>query len=214
MVARAQRPVAHSRASGYTSREGDDEVTMPATRALPFWLTAGVILAMAAILLAMGRVPICTCGYVKLWHGEVMSSGNSQHLSDWYTPSHIIHGFIFYWLAWLVAPKVPLGWRLLGATVVEVGWEILENSPVIIDRYREVTISLDYYGDSVINSVADVLAMVTGFLLASRLPVWLTVAIAVTFELVTTLLIRDGLILNVIMLVWPMQAILDWQGGG
>jgi hypothetical protein len=86
MVARAQRPVAHSRASGYTSREGDDEVTMPATRALPFWLTAGVILAMAAILLAMGRVPICTCGYVKLWHGEVMSSGNSQHLSDWYTP--------------------------------------------------------------------------------------------------------------------------------
>jgi Protein of unknown function (DUF2585) len=186
---------------------------MQTTRALPYWLTTGVIVAGAATLLAMGRVPICTCGYVKLWHGEVMSSGNSQHLTDWYTPSHIIHGFLFYWLTWLVAPKAPLGWRLLAATLVEVAWEVLENSPVIIDRYRAVTISLDYYGDSVINSVADVLAMVLGFLLASRLPVRLTIAIAVAFELLTTLLIRDGLILNIIMLIWPLEAIRTWQAG-
>ena len=182
-------------------------------RALPYWLTAAVIVAAAIVLLALGRVPYCTCGYVKLWEGVVKSPGNSQHLSDWYTPSHLIHGFIFYWLAWLVAPKAPLGWRLLAATLVEAAWEILENSPLIIDRYRAVTISLDYYGDSVLNSVSDMLTMVVGFLLAARLPVWLTIAVAVGFEVLTTLLIRDGLALNVLMLVWPVAAVRAWQAG-
>jgi len=182
-------------------------------RALPYWLTAGVIVAAAIVLLALGRVPYCTCGYVKLWEGVVKSPGNSQHLSDWYTPSHLIHGFIFYWLAWLVAPKAPLGWRLLAATLVEAAWEILENSPLIIDRYRAVTISLDYYGDSVLNSVSDMLTMVVGFLLAARLPVWLTIAVAVGFEVLTTLLIRDGLALYVLMLIWPVAAVPAWQAG-
>jgi hypothetical protein len=187
---------------------------MQERRMLPYWLTAGVILATGAVLLAMGRVPICGCGYVKLWEGVVRSSGNSQHLSDWYTPSHLIHGFLFYWLTWLIAPKAPLGWRLLAATVIEVAWEILENSPIIIDRYRAVTISLDYYGDSVINSLADTMMMVVGFLLAARLAVRLTVAIAIGFEILTTVLIRDGLALNVLMLVWPIEAVRDWQAGG
>ena len=186
---------------------------MLSRRALPYWLTAGVIVLAALVLLSMGRVPICTCGYVKLWEGEVMSPGNSQHLSDWYSPSHLIHGFLFYWLTWLVAPRAPLGWRLLAATIVEVAWELLENSPVIIDRYREVTISLDYYGDSVLNSVSDIAMMVIGFLLASRLPVWVTVSIAVGFEILTTFLIRDGLVLNVLMLVWPIEAVRAWQAG-
>lgn len=182
-------------------------------RISPGLVLAAILFLTAAWLLSIGREPICTCGYIKLWHGEVVSSENSQHISDWYTPSHMIHGFLFFGLLWLIARRLSLGWRLVIATIVECGWEILENSDAVIERYRSVTISLDYFGDSVLNSTADVLAMMLGFWLASKLPIWVTVALIVVFEATTIIVIRDGLVLNVLMLIYPLDWIAGWQAG-
>lgn len=173
-----------------------------------------------AILLAMGRPPICTCGTVELWYGNINGPGNSQHLSDWYTPSHIIHGMLFYGLAWLlfvkwqVGGKDPARWGFPLAVFLEAAWEVLENTPFVIDRYRAVTVNWGYSGDSVINSIADIGWMSLGFWLAMRLPVKLTVALAVTAEIVTALVVKDNLTLNVVMLVWPLESIRVWQGAG
>ena len=176
----------------------------------------GLVCAIAAILLAMGRVPICKCGYVKLWHGVVFSAENSQHVSDWYTFSHVIHGFGFYWLAGLIGRR--LGWslslRFVIAMVVEASWEVLENTPMVIDRYRATTIALDYYGDSILNSVADMGAMALGFFLAARLPVAVTIVLTLVMELGVGWMIRDNLLLNIIQLVYPLEFILRWQQGG
>jgi hypothetical protein len=182
-------------------------------RLAPFLVVAFTVLLAAAWLLWIGREPICKCGYVKFWHGQVVSSENSQHLSDWYTPSHILHGFAFYGLLWLFARRLSFGWRLAIATAIEAAWEVIENSDAIIERYRAVTISLDYYGDSVLNSVADIGAMIFGFWLAARLPVWLTVTLFLLAEAMTIWLIRDGLLLNILMLTFPLDAVSTWQAG-
>ena len=181
--------------------------------AVGLWLAAG------AILLAMGRVPICTCGTVKLWWGVVQSSENSQHIADWYSFSHVIHGLRFYffahilWRRWKLFGGRPAAWALPIAVAFEAFWELLENSPLIIDRYRAVTVSFGYSGDAVINSIADIGFMALGFWIASKLPVWSSVVMAIAFELFTLAMIRDNLALNVLMLVWPLDAVRDWQAG-
>ena len=171
-----------------------------------------------AILFAMNRPPICTCGYVELWHPQVQSSGNSQHIADWYSPSHFTHGLIMYFVAWLLWRKwrlfdgKPARWALPIAVLVEAAWEVTENTPMVIDRYRAVTISWGYSGDSIVNSASDIGFMVLGFLFASRLPAWVSIAVAIGLELLTLWTIRDNLTLNVVMLFWPIEAIRQWQG--
>jgi hypothetical protein len=179
-------------------------------------IAVSLVMLTAAVLLGMGRVPICQCGYVKAWHGIVSSSENSQHVSDWYTFSHIIHGFGFYGLFWLLGRRFgwPVGVRLVFAILLESAWEILENTPLIINRYRATTIALDYYGDSVLNSISDIGSMIVGFVLASRLPVWLIVVLTIVMEVAVGLWIRDNLTLNIIQLVYPLDAVLRWQQGG
>jgi hypothetical protein len=180
---------------------------------LPVAASAVLVAAAAGLLLAMGRDAICPCGYVRLWHGEVPSAQSSQHLLDWWSFSHLIHGFWFYGMLWLVAPRLGMGWRFLAATAIEVAWELVENSAWVIERYRTTTVSVDYNGDSVLNAMSDIGMMWLGFALAMRLPVWLSLLIVVVAEALPMLAIRDGLLLNILMLVWPIEAVAEWQAG-
>jgi hypothetical protein len=181
--------------------------------AIGFCIFIAILICQIVIERLMGRVWTCTCGTIKLWEGAVHSSGNSQHISDWYTPSHIIHGFLFYAGTWLAFRRRSIGLRLGLATLIEAAWEILENSPIIIERYRAGTIAYDYVGDSILNSGMDTVAMAIGFFAAWRLPIWVTIALALAAEITTGIIIRDNLTLNVIMLVHPIEAIKVWQSG-
>ncbi|MBP0446303.1 DUF2585 domain-containing protein [Roseomonas sp. SSH11] len=172
---------------------------------------AATAAVMAAVLLAMGRLPVCECGTVKLWHGAVNSAENSQHIADWYMPSHVVHGLLFYGLFRWVAPRASLGARAVMAALLEAAWEIAENTPAVINRYREATAALGYSGDSVVNSLADLGFMLAGFAIAARLPWWATLLFGLALELLALAVIRDNLTLNVLMLLWPVPAIRDWQ---
>jgi hypothetical protein len=174
----------------------------------------GAIVLFAAIEIAWGRPPLCPCGHIALWAGDPNSPENSQQLSDWYSLSHIIHGFLFYGLLWSILPGRLRLWALPLAVLIEGGWELLENSPIIIDRYRAATIAVGYSGDSILNSMSDIVMMMIGFAIARRLPLWATVALAIFFELLALAVIRDNLTLNVLMLVHPIDAIRAWQAGG
>ena len=175
---------------------------------------AGVLLATAGAELAMGRLPLGPDGRFGWWEGNIWSQSQSQRLADPYSITHVVHGLLFYALLWIVARRTRIATRFAAAVSLEAAWEVLENSPIIIDRYRAVTISLGYVGDSVLNSVSDVVMMAIGFLLAARLPVKVSVALVVLSELALLWWVRDNLTLNIIMLVHPIDAIRTWQMDG
>ena len=177
-------------------------------------LTLVIIAAAAAALLAMGRNPICTCGSMDLWIGARDSPSTSQMLADWYSLSHVVHGLLFYAALWLVARNWPIEWRFIAALLIEAGWEVAENTPAVIDRYRATTAAVGYTGDSVINSLSDILMMALGFIAARRLPLWAALLLLVGLEVIPLFAIRDNLTLNVWALIAPNQALQAWQAGG
>lgn len=174
-------------------------------------LRLSLILLTSLILWLMGRVLICKCGYVKFWHGITNSSENSQHLTDWYTFSHIIHGFAFYYLLKYLFPRMSSNYRWLIAIGLESSWEIIENTEMVINHYRTATISLDYYGDSVINATFDILSMVFGYYLAIKLPTKVIILLTLAMEIFVGYMIRDNLTLNILMFIYPAESIKNWQ---
>ncbi|OGG56000.1 hypothetical protein A2680_00495 [Candidatus Kaiserbacteria bacterium RIFCSPHIGHO2_01_FULL_55_37] len=179
-----------------------------------YMLGAALLVAVqASVLFLFGQPAICTCGYVKLWEGVVLSAGNSQHLTDWYTFSHIIHGILFYALFTFLFPRISVWARLLMAMGVEIAWEIAENTPTVIQHYREQALAQGYTGDSIINSVSDTVAMVAGFLAARKWPVWSVIALALFLELWVAYEIRDNLTLNIVNLLHQFDFIAAWQSG-
>lgn len=179
------------------------------------WLLALFILAAAAAIeLSLGRHPICTCGTVDLWVGSRDSPKISQMLADWYSLSHVVHGLLFYAALWLLARRWPVGKRFIAAMLIEAAWEMIENTPLVIDRYRATPAAAGYSGDSVLNSMSDIVMMAAGFLAARRLPVWASIMLLVVLELIPLFAIRDNLTLNVWALVAPSEALQAWQAGG
>lgn len=171
----------------------------------------------------MGRIAYCSCGYIQFWYGDTNGPGNSQHITDWYSFSHFIHGLLFYGLTHVLSRflgkkkgmehKWSLGTRFIIAVILEALWEILENSPFIINRYRTATLAHDYEGDSILNSLLDIITCGIGFIFARKIPVWLTVALIITLEVFAAYFVRDNLTLNIIMLIYPLESIKLWQMG-
>lgn len=175
--------------------------------------SALIVVLAAAVLLAMGRHPWSQSGPIKVWTGDAWGPENSQQLTDPYSFTHVTHGVLLYGVLRLLAPGVSLGTRALLAVAAESAWEVFENTDMVINRYRAATLALGYYGDSVINSIGDILMCAIGFLLAARLPTRATVLSTIAIELVLLLWIRDNLSLNLLMLAYPVEAIKHWQLG-
>ncbi|MEZ4865167.1 MAG: DUF2585 family protein [Caldilineaceae bacterium] len=176
------------------------------------WLAILLTCALAAYLLdQQGRLWICACGRVLLWAGDIWSADNSQHLFDPYSFTHILHGFVFFWVIRWLLPRLDFGWQLWLALLVEAAWEVAENSEAIIQRYRAATLALGYNGDTIINSLSDILLCGVGVVLARHWGFRRTLALFIITEIVLTLWIRDSLLLNVLMLLYPIEAIRVWQ---
>jgi hypothetical protein len=180
------------------------------------WLliAAAFVLAQAFALAMMGHPLICECGRVDLWHGNPSGPETSQHLIDWYSYTHVLHGLAFYLLLWLIAPNMPIGQRFALAIGIEAAWEVIENTPLIMERYRQSALARGYFGDSVVNSIADTFAAAAGFVLARTLPVWTSVALVIAGELFLAYMIRDNLLLNILQLLYPNEWLSRWQAGG
>lgn len=179
---------------------------------MPFAAAVAVMVLMSLTLGWMGRIWWCKLGDWGIYvHEAWNSSHTSQHLFDPYTFTHILHGVLFFWLTGLLVSRVAMEWRFLIATVAEAAWEVFENSPYIIEKYRENTASLDYFGDSIANSVGDVIACAVGFWIAVKLGLWRSLAFFVVVELVLILWIRDSLLINILMLIYPLDSIKQWQ---
>jgi len=176
-------------------------------------IAAPIVLVHVAALHYFGQPLICTCGQIKFWEGNVLSSGTSQHLADWYSFTHIEHGFLFYFLTWLAAPRLSPVQRLLIAVGVEAGWEVFENTPFVIDAYRKQALAQGYVGDSIVNSLSDLFMMSLGFVMAWRLPVWMVIGLALATETGLALAIRDNLTLNLLNFLYPTEIVQAWQSG-
>ena len=173
--------------------------------------TVLVMLLMILLLRAQGRLFLCACGYFEVWTGDTCSSNNSQHFFDPYSFTHLLHGFLFFWLATLLFKRFTPGWQLWIALLLESAWEVFENSRFVIDRYRTATAALGYQGDTIVNSIGDLMWAIGGFLIARQLGVWRSIFVFLFVELVLLVWIHDGLLLQIMMLVWPVDAIKSWQ---
>ena len=181
----------------------------------PYQTSTIAIIILAAIIALdlMGRVWWCQAGDYSPWSWTVLSRHNSQHLIDPYSFTHVLHGILEFWLIGLVFRKVPIGWRFVIAIFIESSWEVVENTNYVINRYREATISLNYYGDSILNSLADIVCCGLGFLLAQKIKLWRSLAVFVAMEVILLFWIRDSLLVNILMLVWPLDSVRSWQQG-
>ncbi|GAB4428986.1 MAG: DUF2585 family protein [Anaerolineae bacterium] len=179
----------------------------------PLVALAAMLVATVTILRQQGRLWICECGHIYLWVGDIWSSDNSQHLTDPYSFTHLLHGVVFFWALALLLPRVSLLWRFVIAIGLEAAWEVAENTEFIINRYREATASLGYNGDTIVNSLGDIAMCGLGFWLAWKIGWRWSLLLFVVVELVLTFWIRDSLLLSILMLVYPLDAIKTWQLG-
>ena len=170
-----------------------------------------MVVAVVVILQMQGRVWWCEAGDMVPWSWNIWSTHNSQHIIDPYSFTHVLHGVIEFWLIGFVFRRMPIVWRLALAIFIESSWEVAENSTMVIERYRAATISLDYFGDSIIKSIADIACCATGFVIAYKLKFWRSLLLFLTTEALLIVFIKDSLVINIIMLLFPIDAIKNWQ---